>query len=190
MFEAKKSIPGTGNGASAVAVPPGVPSEDGQGREGLAKSLDAVAQKRRGVKPGSRRGPYDKDRGRSPGPAEPARVAAPAQPQHLFSPEDTALLVELPFNLATIKTRFEGFLLTPVERETLSRTGAVVLNNWVTVDPKYAALILFSLALLKIGGEKTMLYRAALRDEAERRVKADANGGKTTDAIPGEKPVP
>lgn len=143
----------------------------------LPTSLDGVIEKRRGVKPGTKRGPYKKSGGPAPGPADNPGVVTSA-PVSGFTPEDTALLVELPFNLAAFKTGWEGFLLTPEQREVLSRSGTIVLNQFVKVDPKYTALAIFSLALLKIGGEKALIYRSLLREEAARQ-KAATTGKET-----------
>lgn len=151
---------------STPATPPADP-----GGNGLPKNLDELNRKRRGTKPGSTRGPYHKANGRpTPAPA----VAAPSAA--MFTPESVRPLVSLPFNMAFVKTGFEGFTLSEGEAATLSSTGAMVFNSWVAVDPKWLALITFSLSLASISVEKTMLYRRALAQwQAEQdRIKKEA----------------
>lgn len=167
------------------AVSAVVPPPEDQGGDGLPASLDGVAQKRRGVKPGTKRGPYKKSgSGPDAGPATAASGSAPVV--SAFTPEDTALLVELPFNLAAFRTGWDGFLLTPEQKEVLSRSGTIVLNQFVHVDPKWTALTIFSLALMKIGGEKFLIYRHLLREQAE---KDKAANGKEVSPNADQKPV-
>jgi hypothetical protein len=146
--------------ASSTAAP-----EADQGGNGLPKSLDQLDQKRRGVKPGSKRGTYNKP---SHGGA-PAAAVEPSAPA--FTPESVRPVVSLPFNLAFVRTGFEGFLLSDLEAANLSHAGAMVFNSWIAVDPKYLALITFSLALASISVEKTMLYRKALVEFAQEQEK-------------------
>lgn len=140
-------------------VLPPVTSETNGGGDGLPKSFEQLNQKRRGVKPGSKRGHYSNFRGsheRAPAPVR------PETPIPAFTPESVRPVVSLPFNLAFVKTGFDGFLLSDMEATNLSHAGAMVFNQWVQVDPKWLALITFSLALSSISVQKTMLYRKAL----------------------------
>lgn len=164
----------SGNDAGTAAASP-VSSPDSKGGAGLPQSfndLKGKSRETRGVKPGTKRGPYRK-------PHAPEE-AGPETPE-IFTPENTRLVVALPFNLAAIQTGFEGFLLSEGEASMLSNLGAGTLNQWVRIDPKYLSLIMFSFALITLTGEKLLLYRRALRIEAENRA---------TKAPPADAPAP
>lgn len=156
-------------------LPTTAPETNGGG-SGLPKSIAELNQKRRGVKPGTKRGSYNK----SSHERATATVDVEAPPP-AFTPESVRPVVSLPFNLAFVKTGFDGFLLTEGEGETLSHAGAMVFNQWVQVDPKYLALITFSLTLASISVQKTMLYRQALmKFQAEQEAKEKAEKEKAT----------
>jgi len=140
----------------ADALLPSTPSETNGSGNGLPKSIEELNAKRRGVKPGSKRGSYNKQ------PHERAAVANVEAPAPAFTPDSVRPVVSLPFNLAFVKTGFDGFLLSDPESENLSHAGAMVFNQWVQVDPRWLALITFSLTLASISVQKTMLYRQAL----------------------------
>ena len=153
-------------------VLPAPASETNGGSSGLPKDLEQLNSKRRGVKPGSKRGRYDK----SPHERAPGPLSVEAPPPS-FTPESVRPVVSLPFNLAFVKTGFEGFLLSDPEAENLSHAGAMVFNQWVQVDPRWLALITFSLTLASISVQKTMLYRQALlkfQEEQEKKRQAEA----------------
>lgn len=154
--------------ANLSATPP----ETNGGSGGLPRNIDELNTKRRGVKPGQKRGSYSKSPNGSSAAAT-VEVAAPA-----FTPESVRPVVSLPFNLAFVRTGFDGFLLSDLEAENLSHSGAMLFNQWVQVDPKYLALITFSLALASISVQKTMHYRKALAEfQAEQeRKKKEAEG--------------
>jgi len=160
---------GNGNGAAISTASP--PSE-AESRSGLPGSFKELGAKRRGVKPGTIRGHYKK----SPEPPAPTKPA-PA-PSNLFTPENVRPLVSLPFDLALVKTGFTGFALTPSEAATLSATGSVALNQWVTIDPRYVAVLLFSLSLISITSQKVVLYQNHVRKMVADAKEAAANGGE------------
>lgn len=142
--------------------------ETNGGSSDLPKNIEQLNQKRRGVKAGSKRGSYNKSSHERPASAT-VEVPAPA-----FTPESVRPVVSLPFNLAFVRTGFDGFLLSDLEAANLSHSGAMVFNQWVQVDPKWLAIITFSLALASISVQKTMLYRKALAEfqaEQERKKK-------------------
>jgi len=149
-----------------------IPSTEGESRSGLPSGFKGLAEKRRGVKPGTKRGSYNKG---TPHTASAPMVSAPVE---LFTPENVRPLVSLPFNLAFIKTGFTGFTLSPGEEATLGATGAVALNQWVTIDPKYVAVMLFSMSLISIASQKFVLFSQAQAETAQRL--QEANGEQTS----------
>lgn len=161
------SADANGNGNQTPLLAP-APSQESESRSGLPDSFESL-KKKRGVKPGSKRGHYNKGPQHSPSPA----VVAP--PADLFTPENVRALVSLPFNLAFIKTGFEGFTLSEGEAATLGATGSVALNQWVTIDPKYVALMLFSMSLISISSQKMLLFSQA-KAEAEKKLLEGNNG--------------
>lgn len=149
---------------------PAPPETNGGGHE-LPKSFEGLERKRRGVKPGSKRGHYNRSSNERAPAAERMEVSVPA-----FTPDSVRPVVSLPFNLAFVKTGFDGFLLSPGEEANLSHSGAMVFNEWIQVDPKYLALITFGLSLSSLAIAKTMLYRKALyefalKQEADKKAK-------------------
>lgn len=141
-----------------TAVRSDTPSKTDQGDGRLPKSFDDLDHKRRGVKPGARRGRYDKGNERPAG-SSTQPVAASGT---VFTPESLRPLVCLPYDLAFVKTGWTGFPLTDNEASTLSHTGAMVANEWLQVDPKWVALITFSLSLASITAAKIVGYKKAL----------------------------
>lgn len=158
---------------------PAPPETNGGGHE-LPKSFESLERKRRGVKPGQKRGSYNKPSHERPAPTSVA-VSVPA-----FTPDSVRPVVSLPFNLAFVKTGFDGFLLSPSEEANLSHSGAMVFNEWIQVDPKFLALITFGLSLSSLAIAKTMMYKKALfefhlKQEEDRKAK-EAGGTQTPPA--------
>jgi len=137
------------------------------GGDRLPKSLDALTEKRRGTPSGTKRGPYK----RQAGGADNAGAADPLAnlPSPQFTPETCKYLVEFPFNLGFVRTGFTGFLLSEAESAALSASAATVLNTWVRVDPKWVALMMFSVSLTSISATKVMAYRVALAEIEARK---------------------
>lgn len=161
-------------------TPPPVPSAStpstDKGGEGLPKSFADLETKRgnpRGVKPGSTRGAYKK-RDSSGSPTDTQEPLPGTQ----FTPENCKYLVALPFNLAFVRTGYTGFQLQETECETLSASAATVLNVWVNIDPKWAALMMFAISLASISAAKIMGYKVALAEiEAQKARAAEATNG-------------
>lgn len=162
--------PTNGNGKASVS--PEVSSTENQSRDGLPSGFKGLIAKRRGVKPGTKRGSYNK------GSQSSADTQSSPTSSALFTPENVRPLVSLPFNLALAKTGFTGFALSEGEAATLSATGSVALNQWVTIDPRYVALILFSMSMITISAEKVALYSRAKAEE-DQKLK-EGNGEQTT----------
>lgn len=80
---------------------------------------------------------------------------APLQPtaQPLWDENNAGALADLPFLAATYATGFDGFMLDKVERETIARPLAVVLNEFAPAG-KYASIIALSSALIVVAGAK------------------------------------
>lgn len=166
---------------------PSTPAKDQSGN-GLPKSFNDLETKRgnpRGSKPGVPRGPYNWKKKKEPG-GDQGSSAPESFPGSQFTPENCKYLVELPYNLAFVRTGFTGFLLNESESATLSAGASTVLNVWVNVDPKWAALIMFSISLASISAAKIMGYKVALA-ELEAR-KKPANGGAQVPESNGHKP--
>lgn len=163
---------------------PGLSSQKNPGGGELPQGIDELASKhraikedvRRGVKPGTVRGNYKKARiqpGES-GELGPANLPPDGE---VLTKEALKPIIALPFNLACIKTGFEGWLLSELEEESLARSGSVAFNAWVKIDPRYVALITFGLGILSITAGKSLMYRKELREklEAEQKNKVVAN---------------
>jgi hypothetical protein len=147
------------------------PDQDSSGRK-LPSSFEGIKQKHkgRGRPIGSKTGAN----ARRDNPPPQSRPAPPPMP--LFTPESVKPLVSLPFNLACVKTGFDGFLLREDETAVLCATGATVFNEWVTVDPKLVALIMFSISIMSISAEKALLFHRWTREIAEERKRREAEG--------------
>lgn len=176
-----KSISANAGSAAGVQVPTAPPPQENNGGDRSSSSFKRLKEKR-GVRPGTKRGPYDK--GNRPGvPAgEPVQgIPAPAGTP-LFTPENAKIIVRMPFNMAFARTGWDGWVLSPVEAETLAAPMAVTLNTFgVTWDPKWVSVSLLAVALLSIVGEKTLMYRAACeeRDRLSKLQPAPSNPGAT-----------
>jgi hypothetical protein len=153
---------GAPGGADSATVSPGTD----QGSSGLPGSIKDIVKKRRGTPPGAKRGPYSKGNRASVSTAGPEGSPA-AEPSTLFTPENTKLIVRMPFNMAFAKTGFTGWKLTPAEDEALAAPLAVSLNTWLTIDPKWVSLMILGMGLLSIVGEKSLMY-AEFKKEQEK----------------------
>lgn len=184
----RKRISGPVNGAqtgaaNGAAIPTASPPAEDNGGGGLPASLEAVKRKGRGVQRGTKRGPYDKGN-RASVPAGQSTQGNPApEGTPLFTPENAKLIVRMPFNMAVAKTGWTGWELTPAETEILATPLAVTLNTWVTIDPKWVSISLFSLALLSITGEKMILYRAAKEDWIKTHTPTPPAGSQPAPAV-------
>jgi hypothetical protein len=148
-----------------IPLPSSPTSETNTGGPGLPGSFEGIKQKRRGRPKGTTGSGSGKRREQSEAQDKPQ-----APRIQLFTPESVRPIVSLPFNLACVKTGFDGFLLQEDEAQILSTSGAVVLNTWVTIDPKFVALLMFSISMLSITAEKSLLYHRWAREmEAERK---------------------
>ena len=105
-------------------------------------------------------------------PARPSN-APPATP--IFTPANTGRLLRVPFTVAAVRTHCAVWLLSPEEEAELTASAVPFLNEWVAIDPKYAALFMFSWSLGSIALGKAMGYSAwthAMRAQAEEAAKA------------------
>ncbi len=158
------------------AVAGGAPGSDSKDRGGLRRIAAAAGENGSG----KQRGPYKCRRcGNRHGEgvacssdaakaaAKPARAAAsaPAPRPDLFTSENTARLVRIPFALAAIRTNCAPLALDDKQEKELSTVGAVVLNEWVAFDPKYVALALFAISLAGVAFEKVLIYSMWLRHQ-------------------------
>ncbi len=194
-----------GDDAPAVVDPaktllPGKAGSDSKDSGGLRRIASAARE-------GSARGPYKCKRcgkrhgegiacsGASDTPAPRAARApsAPAQPASpLFNEANTARLVRMPFAIAAIRTHCADLALDDKQEKELSVSGAVVLNEWVSVDPKYVALCLFAISLAGVAFEKVLVYSMYVKlqqIELEReKLRAAANNPARRDTTMPEAP--
>ncbi len=80
-----------------------------------------------------------------------------ASTQALWDENNAGALADLPFLAATYATGFDGFMLDKVERETIARPLAVVLNEFAPAG-KYASIIALTSALIVVAGAKYKAY--------------------------------
>jgi hypothetical protein len=173
--------------SSSNEVATTLPPKADNGRGELPQGIDELAAKhrtakedvRRGVKPGTVRGNYKKG-GVQPGQNREVGGPDSSADAEILTKEALKPIIALPFNFACIKTGYEGWLLSELEEESLARSGSVAFNAWVKIDPRYVALITFSLGLLSITAAKTLMYKKALREKIEADRKAqNADAGQT-----------
>lgn len=183
-MEIPRTISGPSNGKQVSTE---IPPETHQGGGRLPSSIAGIREKRRGVQPGTKRGPYDKGKSAAQ-PAAPGAAPVPP-PVPMFTEANTRILIRLPFELAFNRTGWTGFHLTQMEEETLVATGVNVFNQWVTVDPKYVSLTLFSISLLTIAGEKYFSYRSALEQYHKEKDKPAADARTPLPAEPPKEVI-
>jgi len=186
---------GTSSEASAAA-----PSPDAGGaapNHGVVPSGPDDVLRRHETRSRGPRGPYKKTRDRqaagSTGPAA-AGSGAPAAPAAaatapLFNEANTKRLVEMPFKLAAYRTGDPNLILSEKEAVELAIPGAVVLNEWCTISPKYVSLVLFSLACAGLVSEKIVLHGAWKQAMDEQR-KIDAAKNVSPAAAGAEEAAP
>lgn len=114
----------------------------------------------------------------------------------LFNKENTARIVRMPFAVAAIRTTCADLALDDKQEAELATTGAVVLNEWVAVDPRYVALVLFAISISGVVFEKVLVYSMWLKlKELEiERLKLEAGRNrpapKSADAVPASNATP
>lgn len=85
-----------------------------------------------------------------------------------FSPETMQELVTLPFDMLEAGTGWDGWRLSDGEKKVLSVTGSDLAKNFITIDPKWISLTIFSLTMLKLLGSRYMAYNTIKKEEAKR----------------------
>lgn len=160
------------------------PAAPGSGATGLLAAhaqLSGDGTKRGQGQAGKKRGPY-KGRAEGDKPAGPSSpTAAPAAPP-LFTVENTAELVRIPFLLAAVKTDCPHLELDEKEALRLAIPGSVALNYWWSVSPKWTSLGLLGVAALGVVSHKFAVYTAWARAVAEREA------GQVRGPAPGAQP--
>src|SRR3990167_8352844 len=117
---------------------------------------------------------------------------APVPPAPIFTPENTGRLLRAPFTIAAVRTNCRIFLLTPAEEAELCATAVPCANEWISLDPKWAALFMFLFSLSSVAISKSMYYAAWRRQmsaELEKESKAknaptDGGSGGSHGATP------
>lgn len=83
----------------------------------------------------------------------------------LYTPENLEGLVTLPFELRHAMTGWDGFELTSEEKHILAVTGVPVAKAFMDTDPKWIALTIFSITLLKLFGARELAYAAYRKEQ-------------------------
>lgn len=170
----------TGAESSTEARPkPG----DGEGPSRLRESL---ASGGKGSGKGNRNPKCEHCGGRHSGACKDGtKPAAQAGTSTLFTPANTGRLLRVPFTVAAIRSHCAVWLLTPEEEAELVASAVPFLNEWVAVDPKWAAMFMFSWSLGGIAVGKAMGYSAWTA-----AMKAQAVEAEKARKAPGEQPLP
>lgn len=156
---------------------------DGEGPSRLRESL---ATGGKGSGKGNRNPKCGNCSGRHSGACKDGTEARPAaSAPSLFTPANTGRLLRVPFTVAAVRSHCAVWLLSPEEEAELVASAVPFLNEWVAVDPKWAALFMFSWSLGGIAVGKAMGYSAwtaAMRAQAEDEAKKRK--------APPEQPLP
>lgn len=105
-------------------------------------------------------------------PASAASAPEPlATPKPIFTEARTKRLLEAGFGIPTVITQCKLWALTEEEALELSQPAADVLNEFVSVDPKWVSLTLLSVSLGSILARKAVLYSAWKRAMMLHRVR-------------------
>ncbi len=154
---------------------------DGEGPNRLRESLADPNKKK-----GNRNPKCGNCGGRHNGPCKDGtEQRSPAPASSLFTPANTGRLLKVPFTVAAIRSHCGIWLLTPEEEAELVASAVPFLNEWVAVDPKWAALFMFSWSLGGIAVGKAMGYSAW-----QTAMKAEADEAAKARRAPPEQPLP
>lgn len=118
---------------------------------------------------------------------------APATPMalrpELFTEASTKRLLEAGFGIPVLLTHCRLWALTDEEALELAKPAALVLNEFVAVDPKWVALTILSVSLGGVVARKAVLYTAwkramqveALKDKKPNTPQAPPEGNEPVD---------
>lgn len=107
------------------------------------------------------------------GATTPAKPGALAPHPELFTEANSKRLLESAFGIPVVLTRCRVWELTEAEALELAKPTSLVLNEFVTVDPKWVALSLLLVSLGSIVSRKAVMYAAWKQSmEIERRARA------------------
>jgi len=81
-----------------------------------------------------------------------ARAKVDAEVKRLFAPENWEAMVRAPADLAMAVTSDKCFNMSDAEVKTLSQTCATAASYFIVTDPKYLALIMFSVNFATVYG--------------------------------------
>lgn len=152
-----------------------------EGGAGTGKGLAALAERHRAARsaPEKNKGGRPRRDGLVPGSAE-AKLADERAAQglpavQLFTPESVVPIVRLPFLAAQALTHSDTWKLDGDQEKVLCDTGSAALNVAApNVNPKWAALTAFSVAVLAVVGEKWVRYAAEKKEKAIKEKKEAA----------------
>lgn len=90
--------------------------------------------------------------------------------ESLYAEENWEEVAALFFNVRYGMTGFEGFRLTDPQKKVLTSSTAALMRTLVQIDPRYVALVVWSVNYGSIIAQKEMEYKAVKRSRG--------NGGK------------
>lgn len=105
----------------------------------------------------------------------------------LFTEKNSKRLLEATFGIPTVLTNCKIWALTEEEALELCKPTADVLNEFVTVDPKWVALSVLSVSMGSILARKAVLYSAWKRAMQIQRLTS-AHQTKPAEPQPAETP--
>lgn len=106
-------------------------------------------------------------------PAAPSAPREPATP--LFNETNSKRLLEASFGIPTVLTQCKIWALTDEEAIELSKPAADVLNEFVSVDPRWVSLSVLTVSLGSIVARKAVLYNAWKRAMAMQNARESQN---------------
>ena len=93
------------------------------------------------------------------------------QLEALFQPEQFQALVALPGETLFALTGWENWLLLKEEKAILAASASACAKYWLTIDPKYVALILFGFNFAQVYGSRYIAYSAEQKKNAKAEKK-------------------
>jgi len=86
----------------------------------------------------------------------------------LFAPENWEAIVSMYFDARYAMTGFEDFQLTDVQKKILSTSFTPCMRLLLKIDPRYVALLIFSVNFGGLILRKEMAYAAAQKPESKK----------------------